>query len=103
LFIFVLWHTLSNGKTGEKDNFHNLFFGLTKNPISISLKPTILKDFLFPKGVVDGERPLKFPKLIFWIPLQNLDLHLYLTSSKDILKAFHKNKYRPEFNPDPDR
>jgi ParB-like chromosome segregation protein Spo0J len=52
--------------------------------------------------VVDGERPLKFPKLRSWVPVKNLDLHLYLTS-KDILRAFHKNKYRSEFNPDTEK
>jgi hypothetical protein len=52
--------------------------------------------------VVNGERPLKFPRLIFWVPVKNLNLHLYLTS-KDILRAFHKNKYPSEFNPDTEK
>jgi hypothetical protein len=51
---------------------------------------------------MERERPLKFPKFIFWVPIKNLGLHLYLTS-KDILRAFHKNKYLPQFNPDTER
>jgi hypothetical protein len=43
--------------------------------------------------VVDGERPLEFS-------IENLALYLYLTST-DILRAFHKNKFHCEFNPDP--
>ena len=57
------------------------------------------QDFLFPKGVVDGERPLKFILSKFWVLVEKSDLYLYLTS-KDILRAFQKNKFLNKFNLD---
>jgi hypothetical protein len=37
-------------------------------------------DFLFPEGVVDGERPLKFSLFKFGISAGILNFYLYLTS-----------------------
>jgi len=51
--------------------------------------------------VVDGERPLKFP-LKLKVSIQSLALNLYLTC-KNILRAFHKNKYHCKFNPDKEK
>jgi hypothetical protein len=55
----------------------------------------ILIIFLFPKGVVDGERPLKFPYRKF--------CSISLPAPKDILRAFQKNKFHYEFNPDTEK
>ena len=60
------------------------------------------KTFSFLKGVVDGERPLKCFLSKFWLPGESSDLHLYLTS-RNILRAFQKNKFHYEFNPDPEK
>ena len=35
--------------------------------------------FVQPKGVVDGEKPLKFSLSKFWVPVKNLAVYLYLT------------------------
>jgi len=51
-----------------------------------------------PKGVGDGERPLKF-SLPDWILIENLDLYFYLIS-EDILRAFQKDKFDYKFSPD---
>ena len=48
---------------------------------------------------MDGERPLKFPLWKFWVLLEDLDLYFHLTS-KDILRAFQKNKFLNKFNLD---
>jgi hypothetical protein len=48
----------------QKDNFHNLISILTKRTHLVWLIQQLT--FLFPKGAVDGERPLK-------IPLYNLE------------------------------
>ena len=45
----------------QKDNFHNLILGIDKMLTFGMIDSTILKGFLFPKGVVDGERSLRFP------------------------------------------
>jgi hypothetical protein len=103
LFIFVLWHTLSNGKTGEKDNFHNLFFGLTKNPISISLKPTILKDFLFPRGGGGWRKTFKISKINILDPSQEFRPASLSDLFKGYFKGLPQEKISSEFNPDPDR
>jgi len=44
----------------QKDNFHNAIFGIDKTVGSGIVNSTFLINFLFPEGVVDGERPLKF-------------------------------------------
>jgi hypothetical protein len=44
----------------QKDNFHNAIFGIDKKVGSGIVNSTFLIDFLFPEGVVDGERPLKY-------------------------------------------
>jgi hypothetical protein len=43
----------------KKDNFHIFIFVLTKRQFLIPLLQESSQIFLFPKGVVDGERPLK--------------------------------------------
>jgi hypothetical protein len=45
----------------QKDNFHNFIFGIDKMLSFGIFDSAILISFLFPKGVVDGERPLKIP------------------------------------------
>jgi len=44
----------------QKDNFHSAIFGIDKTVGSGIVNSTFLINFLFPEGVVDGERPLKF-------------------------------------------
>jgi len=51
---------ISNGNL-QKDNFHNPILGIDKRCIWCIVNPTSQINFLFPKGVVDGERPLEFP------------------------------------------
>jgi hypothetical protein len=56
----TLQNRIPRPKPTEKDSFHNLIFSLTKNSSFVLLTPQPQQDFLFPKGVVDGERPLNF-------------------------------------------
>jgi hypothetical protein len=44
----------------QKDNFHNAIFGIDKTVDFGIVNSTLLINFLFPEGVMDGERPLKF-------------------------------------------
>jgi hypothetical protein len=44
----------------QKENLHNAIFGIDKTAGSGIVNLTFLINFLFPEGVVDGERPLKF-------------------------------------------
>jgi hypothetical protein len=76
-----------------KDNFHNLTFGIDKRHIYCIVNPTSLINFLFPKGVVDGERPLKC-KLDNTFSLRNLNpfIDQYPICFDSILKAFQRKK-----------
>jgi hypothetical protein len=58
LEIYALYQ-ISTGNP-QKDNFHKLIYGIDKVVTFGIVNLTFLISFLFPKGVVDGERPLKF-------------------------------------------
>jgi hypothetical protein len=48
----------------EKDNFHTLFLVLTKQLPLVWLFQQFYQHFLFPKGVMDGVRPLEVDPII---------------------------------------
>ncbi len=58
LVSFIL-HDLALAKL-TYNKFHNLTFPLTRDVFDVLLIQHSLQNFLFPKGVVDGERPLRF-------------------------------------------
>jgi hypothetical protein len=61
---------------------------LTKDSSFVSFIQEPQQNFLFPKGVVEGEKPLKF-HLKLQFPFENQAPYLYLTS-KNILKVSQK-------------
>ena len=70
-------------KPADKDTFHNLIFCIDKKYSWCIVNATSPINFLPPKGVVDGERPLKF-SLPNWVLIRNLDLYFY-PASKDVV------------------
>jgi hypothetical protein len=72
-----------------KDNFHNPFFNIDKGYILCTIDSTILINFPFPKGVVNGERPLKL-ELDITLSFRNINpfVDQYSICFNRILKAF---------------
>jgi len=75
-------------------------FSIDKTTTFDIVVSSILRKFLFQKGAMDEERPLKFTSS-FRILLYKLSsgCNFKYPSDLKVLRAFQKNKFHYEFNP----